>query len=238
MKTVEPYTPIQYIMGTAQFCGLDLKVGEGVFIPRPETEILVGQALEEVRSRCFDSRRTRILDLCTGSGAIAIAIANTISKIRQARGLTNDAIDCKIVASDISQDALKAAKANALRCGVSDIIEFAAGDLFRGLSGRFDIIVSNPPYIAGWEFETLQKEVLREPRAALYGGTDGLNFYRRIAIDAPVFLQDGGVLMVEIGYAQMREVCGIFKDVGLKVAASVKDHNGIERVIAAKWINS
>ena len=175
-NTVKPHTPLQYIIGKEKFFGLDFIVNEDVFIPRPETEILVNTVLDTIdtirntlnhslRSGSGQARDTiRILDLCTGTGNIAIS-------------LTKNTRNCKISASDISEKALDVARENARINGVHDLVDFVKSDLFSDISGKFDIIVSNPPYIARYEFKTLQKEVLREPVLALDVGEDGLDFY-------------------------------------------------------------
>jgi len=204
---------------------MDLIIDERVFIPRPETELLV----ETVRKLIYELRVTsyelRILDLCTGSGNIAIALTKMVP-------------DCKIVASDISEKALDLARLNASKLCVGGNIEFVSGDLFANVIGRFDIIVSNPPYIARFEFETLQKEVLREPGLALDGGEDGLDFYRRIALEAPQYLNKGGYLVFEIGFGQAKEVKEIIEAAKFfKVIDIKKDFNGIDRVIITRWIN-
>ncbi len=224
MRTVEPFTPVQYIMGHTEFCGLAIKVNEDVLIPRPETELLVQVAEEIANSSHAISGSKRILDLCTGSGNIAIALTKKLS-------------DCKIVASDISEKALALARDNAKTHQV-ERIEFIKSDLFDDLKGPFDIVVSNPPYISGPEFSGLQEEVLKEPRIALYGGEDGLDFYRRIFNTAGKFLNDGGYVVVEIGYGQaiaVKDICEGVK--GFKTAGIKKDLSGIDRVIVAKWTN-
>jgi len=224
MKTVAPFTPVQYIMGSTEFCGLDIKVNEDVLIPRPETELLVETTVELSRTLHNRHDTLRLLDLCTGSGCIAIALTKRLS-------------DCKIVASDISGKALTLAGENARRHQAGQI-KFIKSDLFSDLKEHFDIIVSNPPYISGPEFADLQEEVLREPRVALYGGEDGLDFYRRIFNTAGKFLNDGGYVTVEIGYAQRRgveDICEAAK--GFKVTDIKKDLSGIDRVIVARWTN-
>lgn len=219
IKTIEPFTPLQYIIGKERFFGLDFLVNEDVFIPRPETEVLVERALEIVKGTRRKAQDTRILDLCTGSGCIAIA-------------LTKNASNCRIVASDISDRALEVAKKNASLNGVSDGISFIHSDLFKNIDGKFDIIVSNPPYIARYEFESMQKEVLREPRLAIDGGEDGLLFYRRIFDEAPRYLKEGGYCAVEIGYGQREAVREIMERSGnFKVIDVRKDRYGIDRVI-------
>ncbi len=213
-------------MGKAEFSGLALVVDERVFIPRPETELLA----QEVINICHNvtksqGHKIKILDLCTGSGNIAIA-------------LTKEMPDCKIVASDISGEALQVARLNAVSNGVCDRIEFVESDLFSKFKCKFDIIVSNPPYIARREFRHLQKEVLMEPRMALDGGDDGLDFYRRIAEEAPAHLKGDGHLVMEIGYGQAAAIKEIIEKAGyLKVAKVLKDYNGIDRIITARWIN-
>ena len=224
MKTIAPFTPVQYVMGRTEFCGLDIKVNEDVLIPRPETELLVDVAADLVCSLRLKAQSLRILDLCTGSGCIAIALTKRLP-------------DCRMVASDISEKALALAAENAERHKAQKI-EFVKSDLFSDLNGPFDIIVSNPPYISGPEFAGLQEEVLREPRAALYGGEDGLDFYRKIFTAAGRFLNNGGYVAVEIGYGQTGAVKDICEDaVGFSVEDVKKDLNGIDRVIVARWTN-
>ncbi|MEI6862961.1 MAG: peptide chain release factor N(5)-glutamine methyltransferase, partial [Candidatus Omnitrophota bacterium] len=199
MSPVTPFTPLQYIMGHTEFCGLEIKVNEDVLIPRPETELLVETAVDLSEGISQKIKDGRLLDLCTGSGCIAIALTKKLS-------------DCKIVASDISEKALALAGENA-KTNQAESIEFIKSDLFSDLKGKFNIVVSNPPYISGPEFSELQEEVLKEPRVALYGGEDGLDFYRRIFNDAGKFLNDGGYVVVEIGYGQSRAVKDICEGV-------------------------
>jgi release factor glutamine methyltransferase len=256
IRTVEPHTPLQYIMGREKFFGLDLMVNEHVLIPRPETEILVETALSMVNS--IPCTQYSILDLCTGSGNIAISLMVRLSgstgspllepsraksrgspsTLSLPKGLTKNAANCRIVASDISVDAIETAKENARLNGVFEKIIFIESDLFSDVEGRFDIIVSNPPYIARHEFETLQKEVLKEPALALDGGIDGLDFYRRIFDAAPGHLAHGGYCMVEIGFGQLPAIKGIIeKTKEFKLTETRIDQYGIERVVVAQWIN-
>jgi len=252
MKTIEPFTPIQYVMGSTEFCGLPISVDQRVLIPRPETEILAEMAIEHAglcsailrqqQSRPCDALRidaepveaakvgdVKILDLCTGSGCIAIALAEALTK-----GPTN----CRIIASDISSDALSVARQNAVRNGVDERVVFIKSDLFECIDGEFDIIVSNPPYIARHEFPTLQEEVLREPTIALDGGEDGLEYYRRIIPAMHRHLRRGGCAMFEIGYGQRSAVCEIIEKSGdFKINRVKKDFNGIDRIVVAEWIN-
>lgn len=229
MRAIAPFTPIQYIIGKAEFCGLDFEVDDNVLIPRPETEMLVETVLELVHSPQSTVHSNKILDLCTGSGCIAISLF-----VRLTQGLTN----CIISASDISEAALNVAKRNAQRHGVSGKIRFINSDLFERMAGDFNIIVSNPPYIAGREFGGLPEEVLKEPHDALYGGEDGLDFYRRISDDAVRFLEPGGFLVMEIGYGQRPAVTCIIESRGLSVTDVKKDFNGIDRVVVAKKTGS
>jgi len=233
IKTISPHTPVQYVMGQTKFCGLDLFVDENVFIPRPETETLVQAALEMIGSRVSGngSRVTgngvRILDLCTGSGCIAVSLASKL--------WTNGRPDCTIVACDISDGALMIAQQNALRHGVSDRIRFLRSDLFESVDGTFDLIVTNPPYVAGYEFVELQEEVLKEPRIALDGGSDGLAFYRRIIPQAAGRLRPEGYLVMEIGYDQADQIEAIIGDTENIALIEVRpDQYGIERVVVAK----
>jgi release factor glutamine methyltransferase len=214
------------VIGHTEFCGLDIMVDERVLIPRPETELLVSETTNLVYSLQLTAHRLRILDLCTGSGAIAIALTKAVP-------------DCKIVVSDISEDAIEVAEKNAAKHGVCGQIQFVTSDLFNNIKGRFDLIVSNPPYIARFEFETLQKEVLKEPRLALDGGEDGLDFYRRIVNLAGEYLNPGGYLLFEVGYGQAKEVSRIIESERFfKVVDVVKDFNDIDRVVVAQWISS
>ncbi|MDP3730540.1 MAG: peptide chain release factor N(5)-glutamine methyltransferase [Candidatus Omnitrophota bacterium] len=234
IKTVEPHTPLQYIMGKEKFFGLDFMVNEHVLIPRPETEVLVDMVIELLRGPQSAVHSPRILDLCTGSGNIAISLMvrlNSPSMPSKAKGrveaLTKTNSCCKMVASDISQNALEIARSNARLNGVSDDISFIKSDLFKDISGEFDFIISNPPYIAWYEFETLQKEVLKEPMLALDGGLDGLDFYRRIFLEAPRYLKHGGYCVVEIGFGQLPAIKDIVeqksRDSSLRGANEVSD---------------
>jgi release factor glutamine methyltransferase len=214
--------PLAYILGRKEFFGLDLEVTPNVLVPRPETETLVAAALEELTQR-----PAPLLDLGTGSGAIALAIAA-------------NAPDTMVVASDISDAALTVARRNAARLGLADQVVFRCADWFderdgRGPLGRFDLIVSNPPYVADAEIAKLQPEITQwEPRLALAGGHDGLDFYRRIACDMPEYLGPGGQLMVEIGRGQADAVAHLLHDAGLGAINRLRDPSGIVRVLAAR----
>ncbi len=205
--------PLWYIIGDTNFCGYTIKVDERVLIPRPETEelaMMVVNSLEDGDS---------VLDLCTGSGAIAIAVAKEAEK----RGL-----HIKVTAVDISEDALALAKQNAI-LNEADVL-FIQSDLFTRLRGRFNVIVSNPPYIPSTTIETLQREVKNfEPRLALDGGADGLDIYRKIANDALKYLDRDGVLMMEVGEGQAQAVAKLFK--GNSYSIIVKDFNEVDRYV-------
>lgn len=224
MNNTQPHTPIQYVMGQTRFCDLSIKVNENVFIPRPETEGLVETVVSLSDARRFRQNDLRILDLCTGSGCIAIALTKAIP-------------DCKIIASDISDDSLDAAHENAARHGVLNRIELVSSDLFNNIDGKFDIIVSNPPYIAGDEIRDLQPEVRREPRIALDGGREGLSFYKRMASCMQNYMADCGYVVLEVGFGQAESVAKIFVDNAFTWLDLRKDHNEIDRVLVFQWTN-
>ena len=212
--------PLQYITGHQEFMGLDFAVNEHVLIPRMDTEVLVERALAIIG----DSERKirRVLDLCTGSGAIAVSLA----KLSVA----------DITASDVSEEALATARKNA--AGNQAKVSFACGDLFspfRRKLGRtrFDLIVSNPPYIPTEEIQELQTEIRdHEPHLALDGGEDGLSFYRRIIEEAPDFLRKRGTLLLEIGFDQAEAVAGLARARGCYQEAEVtRDLAGLNRVV-------
>lgn len=182
--------PVQYITGLQEFMKLNFFVTKDVLIPRQDTEVLV----EEVIKIAKDIPNPVILDLCTGSGAIAVSLAKYIP-------------NSKIYGIDISEKALEVAKKNAEFNGVKNYIEFRVSDLFNKIRNqKFDIIVSNPPYIKKEDIKLLPKDVQKEPKIALDGGTDGLVFYSRIAKSAYKHLRRGGYLCLEIGYNQKLQV--------------------------------
>lgn len=205
--------PLWYIIGDTDFYGYKIKVDERVLIPRPETEELaqmVVKSAEEGQS---------VLDLCTGSGAIAISVYKELEKLNR---------KVRMTAVDISADALELAKENA-DLNEADVL-FIQSDLFSRLRGRFDIIVSNPPYIPTQEIETLQREVKSfEPRLALDGGADGLDIYRRIAADASKYLNRGGMLIMEVGEGEAEKVVKLFK--GSAYSMIMQDFNGVDRYV-------
>ena len=195
-------TPIQYIINKQEFMGLEFYVDKNVLIPQPDTEILV----EEVINICKEqnaNKKIKILDLCTGSGAIGVSIANNIK-------------NCEMTLLDISYDALKIAQRNSViveTIGDSQKsnIKTIQSDLFEKIEEKFDIIVSNPPYIETKTIQTLDKEVQMEPKLALDGGEDGLELYRRIIKEAYKYLNNNGTLALEIGYNQKDKVINLIK---------------------------
>ncbi len=203
--------PLWYCIGDTEFYGYKIKVDERCLIPRPETELLA----EQVIKLC--NKDGEVLDLCTGSGAIAVAVAKETSAV--------------VTASDISENALEIAKENAK---INDAkIEFLSGDMFASVKDRkFDMIVSNPPYIKREDIDCLQKEVKEfEPSLALDGGEDGLDFYRLIAKEVKGYLKEGGVLLLECGFDQAEEIKGLLKDA--KSVEIIKDYENIERIVKA-----
>jgi release factor glutamine methyltransferase len=215
--------PVQYIVGSASFCGLELAVSRHVLVPRPETELLAERAWTFLRQLPPD-RQPRALDLGTGSGCLAIALA---AQAPQAR----------VDATDLSGDALNTARQNAARHQVADRIEFHLGDGFAALEqgGCFDLIVSNPPYIATAEIQALEPEVRDyEPRVALDGGADGLDFYRRFAAEAGAFLRPGGRVMLELNDNGAARVGAIFEQNGWAVQAIEPDYNRFQRIFIAR----
>ena len=207
--------PVAYLTGSKDFMGLTFAVNENVLIPRPDTEILaegVGNYLHGL------GREVIFADLGAGSGAICVSILKFVQSARA----------CAV---DVSAEALEVAKFNAIKFHVEDRIKFFYGDLFEPLTGKFDAIVSNPPYIPTNDLKNLQSEVKREPRIALDGGIDGLNFYRRIFSDAPRFLVKGGLLAVEIGINQAQAVKSLAEAANFVDIQIFKDLAGIERVV-------
>lgn len=216
--------PLQYLLGDVDFMGLKLRVRPGVLVPRPETEILVDEALK--RFLCDRQPKTdgrlNILDIGTGSGNIAIALAAFLPKD----------LCGQITAVDLSDICLSVARANARRCGVAGKIAFVKSDLFSALGGRrFDAVISNPPYVSPREYGHLAQDVRREPREALVAPGNGLYFYRRFARSAARFLKPGGMLLLEIGDAQDKEIRKIFgRRQGWSAVEFIEDLRGIQRI--------
>lgn len=208
------HEPVQYITGEQEFCGLRFCVRPGVLIPRPETELLAEAVFRQ-------SEGKRVLDMCTGSGCIAVTVARLGAPVFTA-------------ASDYSAEALAIAKKNAELQDVS--VTFFQGDLFENVEGSFDIIVSNPPYIASKEVDELMPDVREfEPRMALDGAEDGLLFYRRICAEAKRYLVSGGRLLFEIGYDQGKAVPEILATEGYESVELKKDYAGLDRMVFAVW---
>lgn len=217
--------PVSRIRGTREFYGRDFKIDAHTLDPRPDTETLVAAVLDLAGSDGFRGRPLRLLDLGTGSGCILVTL---LAELPEAVG----------TGTDINPGALELAQGNAAALGVADRAQFAAADWFEGLTGRYDIIVSNPPYIASAEIAGLAPEVAcHDPLAALDGGADGLDAYRRIAAGAPRFLVPGGALLVEIGCTQAASVVDIFRAAGLIVAEDGvrSDLAGLPRCVRAKF---
>ena len=217
VKRRRSYEPIAYLRGEREFYGLKFRVDKRVLVPRPDTETLVDAAL--TRS-AHVSMSMRQLDLCTGSGCVAIAMARQRPT-------------ASVYASDISRDALTLARENALRLGAYNVAFFET-DLFAAFAGkRFDVVTANPPYIATGELATLQPDVRdHEPRLALDGGEDGLDIVRRIVAAAPEHLEVGGLLAMEIGAGEAAATVALFEARGLIEVHVHRDLGRIERVVS------
>lgn len=220
--------PLQYLLGSWEFMGYEFRVNESVLIPRQDTEILVEEAVSRIKSG------DRVLDLCTGSGCILVSVL----KYAAEHGKT----DLSGLGTDLSEKALDVAKANAKELLAEEAekglvqTSFCRGDLWDATDGTFDLILSNPPYIATAEIESLQEEVKTyDPYQALDGGADGLDFYRRIASDAGTYLKPGGILILEIGYDQGKAVSGLLKDAGFSGVCVKKDLAGLDRVVTGVY---
>ena len=207
--------PLQYITNKQEFMRLDFYVDENVLIPQPDTEILVCEVLDI----CKSSDVSSILDICTGSGAIGISIAKNVN-------------DATVTLSDISNKALEIAKKNAKQNNVN--VNFIESDMFENISGKFDIIVSNPPDRKTSVINELSKDVQNEPHLALDGGVDELDFYRILVKEAKSFLNNNGMLLMEIGYDQKEEVEKLLIDNGYSNVYSKKDLSGNDRIVVAK----
>lgn len=211
--------PLWYVVGDTDFCGCKIKVDERALIPRPETELLVERAAETL---CRLPAGASVLDLCTGSGAIAVAVADMCRQKGKPLFVT---------ASDVSGDALSLARENAASNGVE--MSFVESDLFENIRGKFDAILTNPPYIPSAEIAGLQREVKDfEPRQALDGGADGLDFYRRIAKEFAAHLNPGGFLLLEMGMGQAEAVRALFEAQGARCEV-YRDLAGIDRMLKA-----
>jgi release factor glutamine methyltransferase len=213
--------PLQYILGKTEFMGLEFKVNKDVFIPRPETEILVETAIKSIKVSKYQS--IRVLDIGTGSGNIAISLAKFVPQ-------------AEIFATDISEEALEVATENAKLNNVKiNFIQSGLFDTYGLTPTTYNLIISNPPYIPISEIEKLQLEIKYEPRIALDGGEDGLDFYRKIIKDSVSHLEAGGFLILEIGFNQRMQIEKIFqKSKNFEIIEVVKDYSNIDRVIVAR----
>ena len=215
--------PVQYIVKNQEFMGLDFYVDENVLIPQPDTEVLVLKTVDICKS-LKNSKKLKILDLCTGSGAIAIALAKILQE---------EKVQAEIFASDISLKALEVAKKNNEKNNTN--VQFILSDLFQNIDEKFDIIVSNPPYIKTKVINTLSKQVQNEPKLALDGGEDGLDIYRKIINQALAYLN--GYLCLEIGFDQKNEVTSLIKEnKNYEKIESIKDFSGNDRCIICKKV--
>ena len=215
------WEPVAYITGRKNFWTFSLEVSKDVLIPRPDTEIIVEEALDIIRKK--DSERISILDIGTGSGAIALALAGEIPS-------------AKVTATDISSAALALARKNARSLNLEDKIKFLQGDLFEPVDGIFDMIVCNPPYISEAEYRELPAGVKDyEPPMALLAGQDGMEFYEKLIHQAPGHLQKNGWLLLEIGAKQENQVRGLMEESGSFSSINMRrDYAGLPRVMKAR----
>ena len=220
--------PLQYILGTQEFCGLEFHVDRAVLIPRPETELLVEYAAQRIPAE----RKAIIVDVCTGSGCIAVAIARKRPHAR-------------VIATDLSNPSLAVARQNAVYHAVGERITWLEGDLLgamagQGLEGQVDLIISNPPYIAEADWATLQPEVrLFEPRGALVAGPQGTELHERLLHESGRYLSPGGALILEIGAGQARAMRRIVEQTpGYKFHRLIYDEAGLERVVIVERVGT
>ena len=214
--------PLAYILGKWEFYGLELYVDKNVLIPRDDTCALVSMAIQKA---LFLGKNPRILDLCTGSGCIGLAVASRVP-------------DAKLTLADISKEALAVAKKNTTSLKLTGRVSCVQTDARKAPApflGQFDMILSNPPYITWEDMQTLQPSVKEfEPHLALFGGTDGLDFYRSICFNYKNALKPGGYLGFEFGINQGDDVCRLLEENGFTVVERVADNNGIERAVLAQ----
>lgn len=212
--------PTAMILGEWDFMGLTFRLNKSTLIPEQDTEVLVETALEELKRRGPGEVPLRILDLCTGSGCILLSL---LHELGNAGGL----------GTDLSEEALEAARENAVRLGLQERAAFRQGDLWEPVGDeRFDLIVSNPPYVPTDVIPTLEPEVrCGEPYAALDGGEDGLVFYRRIMEEAAGHLKPSGIIIVESGFDEAPQIAALMQDQKLRGIRTVKDYGGLDRVV-------
>ena len=212
--------PVAYIIGEKEFMGHLFAVSPAVLVPRPDTEILVEAVIEKLQD--FQGKEIRLLDIGVGSGAIIISL---LKEFPAANG----------VAVDLSPTALATAKENAARLGVAERLEFRQGDLLAPVRGeKFDLLVSNPPYIPEAEMDDLAAEVKKEPQLALVAGKDGLDCYRKLLAEGQEILNDGGLLALEVGIRQAEAVCRLAEEAGWRECEIRLDYGGIQRVVLAR----
>lgn len=206
--------PLQYALGEWEFYGLNFKVDERALIPRFETEIILDFIIKS------SYKKDKILDIGTGSGAIAISLGRNLPTSR-------------IIGSDIEEKALSLASENKERLKASNV-SFIKSDLFEEISEKFDIIISNPPYINQTDYDKLDERLYHEPKSALLASEDGLYYYKRIIKDAEAYLNQGGRLVFEIGYDQKQRVCELLNESDFKNIKCMKDYNDFDRFIIAE----
>jgi len=230
MRARAAHKPLQYVLGKTEFFSLPFQIPEGVFIPRPETELLVEEVIRHIRS-LPESQEIIVYDVGTGSGCIAVSVASNVP-------------NCRVYASDISAKAIAVAKDNAERNGVGERVVLLHGDLFAPYiehgAPKADVIASNPPYIAEEDWESLPEEVRRfEPRESLLAGRKGLDCLVRIIASATSSLRPGGKIFLEIGHGQKEAVMAFLQNAYKYIdMASRKDYNNIERVVIATFAAS
>lgn len=216
--------PVAYLLREKNFMGLEMEVTPAVLIPRPETELLAQEALN-----IMGHERGVLLDIGTGSGCLAVTLAQKLSQI-------------EVFASDVSLQALKVARRNAERHNVQSKIRFFHSDLYRELGpeykGHFDMIVSNPPYISTQEMTQLETDVIYEPELALHGGKDGMDVIRLLIQNAGLYLKTTGTLLVEIGSTQGAAVSRLFEQAGFSDVFIIKDFNQHDRIVKGRWNGS
>ena len=212
--------PTAMILGEWDFMGLTFRLNKSTLIPEQDTEVLVETSLEELKRRGLGEAPLRILDLCTGSGCILLSL---LHELGNSGGL----------GTDLSEEALEAARENAVRLGLQERAAFRQGDLWEPVGDeRFDLIVSNPPYVPTEVIPTLEPEVrCGEPYAALDGGEDGLVFYRRIMREAAGHLKSSGIIIVESGFDEAPQIAALMQDQKLRGIRTVKDYGGLDRVV-------
>lgn len=211
--------PLQHLLGTVEFCGQTFLCDKRALVPRPETEELVELLISNFKSQIANCR---VIDVGTGSGIIALSLAAKFP-------------DAKVIAVDISDDALALAKENAARLGLGERVEFRKGDLLDGLNERFDLIVANLPYVSMQDRQSLSREVLHDPEVALFAGPAGDELVRRMIEQAPARLNPGGLLALEIGINQAEGLTELLRQKNYHDIRAEKDYSGIPRFLLARY---